>query len=133
LTQDKEYESDRLLVQLVQSQRIMQEAMGTDREHAPVQLYANSFLSDLDRTTLASGNASAAIVSRLQQACTRTVIWERSFGNLTTHTVKQTDLRKRLDGMWQCMDAAKGYTEIYLELPIGDYLVVPFGVFAQMA
>ncbi|KAI4939834.1 uncharacterized protein J4E92_001120 [Alternaria infectoria] len=133
LTQAREYESDLLLVQLAQGQRIMQEAMATDCEHAPVQLYAKSFLSDLDRAALASGNAATAIVSRLQQACTRTAIWERSFGNLATHTVKETDLRQRLDGMWQCMDAAKRYTEIYLELPVEDYLVVPFGVFAQFA
>ena len=133
LTQAREYESDLLLVQLAQSQRIMQEAMATDCEHAPVQLYAKSFLSDLDRTALASGNAATAIVSRLQQACTRTAIWERSFGNLATHTVKETDLRQRLDGMWHCMDAAKRYTKIYLELPVEDYLVVPFGVFAQFA
>ncbi|KAI4669359.1 uncharacterized protein J4E79_001402 [Alternaria viburni] len=133
LTQAREYESDFLLVQLAQSQRIMQEAMATDCEHAPVQLYAKSFLSDLDRAALASGNAATAIVSRLQQACTRTAIWERSFGNLATHTVKETDLRQRLDGMWQCMDAAKEYTEIYLKLPVEDYLVVPFGVFAQFA
>jgi len=133
LTQAREYESDLLLVQLAQSQRIMQEAMATDCEHAPVQLYAKSFLSDLERAALASGNAATAIVSRLQQACTRTAIWERSFGNLATHTVKETDLRQRLDGMWQCMDAAKRYTEIYLELPVEDYLVVPFGVFAQFA
>ena len=133
LTQAREYESDLLLLHLTQSQRIMQEAMATDCDHAPVQLYAKSFLSDLDRVALESGIGATAMVSRLQQACTRTAIWERSFGNLATHTVKEMDLRQRLDGIWQCMDAARRYTEIYLEVPIEDYLVVPFGVFAQFA
>jgi hypothetical protein len=31
------------------------------------------------------------------------------------------------------MEAAKSYTDIYLELPIEEYLVVPFGIFAQFA
>jgi hypothetical protein len=133
LTQAKEYESDLLLVQLAQSQRIMQEAMGTECDHAPVSFYAKSFLSDLDNIELASANGMLAIVLRLQQACTRTAVWERSFGNLASHTVKETDLRQRLDGMWHCMDAAKRYTDIYLELPVEHYPLVPFGVFAQFA
>ena len=133
LTQAKEYESDILLVQLAQSQRIMQEAMGTECDHAPVSFYAKSFLSDVDDIELASANGMSAIVLRLQQACTRTAIWERSFGNLASHTVKEKDLRQRLDGMWHCMDAAKRYTDIYLELPVEHYPLVPFGVFAQFA
>ncbi|CAI9632472.1 unnamed protein product [Alternaria burnsii] len=133
LTQAKEYKSDILLVQLAQSQRIMQEAMGTECDHAPVSFYAKSFLSDLDNIELASANGMSAIVLRLQQACTRTAVWERSFGNLASHTVKETDLRQRLDGMWHCMDAAKRYTDIYLELPVEEYPLVPFGVFAQFA
>ncbi|KAL1798757.1 hypothetical protein ACET3X_002794 [Alternaria dauci] len=133
LTQAEEYESDLLLVQLTRSQRIMQEAMGTEYDHAPVSFYAKSFLSDLDNIGLASVHGTSAIVLRLQQACARTAIWERSFGNLATHTVKETDLRQRLDGMWHCMDAAKKYTDIYLELLVEDYPLVPFGVFAQFA
>jgi hypothetical protein len=35
--------------------------------------------------------------------------------------------------MWHCMDAAKRYTGIYLHLPVEDYPLIPFGVFAQFA
>lgn len=111
----------------------MQEAMGTNFEHAPVHFYIKSFLSDLDNVGIASGDGSAATVLRLQEACTRTAILERSFGNIATQPTKETDLRQRLDGMWHCIDAAKRYTDIYLELRVEDYLLVPFGVFAQFA
>jgi hypothetical protein len=32
-----------------------------------------------------------------------------------------------------CSEAAKGFTDIYLGLPVEDYVVVPFGIFAQFA
>jgi hypothetical protein len=133
LARAQEYGSDTVLVQLAQSQRIMQEVMNTQYEHAPVQFYAKSFLSDLENLGPAAGAGSVATVSRLQHAVTRTAIWERSFVDLTTKSAKETDLRSRLDGMWRCMEAAKGFTSIYLGLPVEDYLVVPFGIFAQFA
>jgi hypothetical protein len=133
LTQAQEYESDGLAVRLAQSQRIMQEVMGTQYEHAPVQFYAKSFLSDLESLGPASGEGSVATVLRLQHAITRTAIWERSFADLATNPMTETHLRPRLDGMWRCMEAAKSFTDIYLELPVEDYLVVPFGIFAQFA
>jgi hypothetical protein len=133
LTRAQEYESDILLVQLAQSQRIMQEVMGTQYEHAPVQFYAKSFLSDLESLGSATGVGSVATVLRLQHEITRTAIWECSFADLATNPTKETDLRPRLDGMWRCMEAAKGFTDIYLGLPVEDYLVVPFGIFAQFA
>jgi hypothetical protein len=133
LTQAQEYESDRVLVQLVHSQHIMQEVMSTQYEHAPVQFYAKSFLSDLQNIGPASGDGSVATVLQLQHAITRTAIWERSFADLAINPTKEIDLRPRLDGMWRCMEAAKGFTDIYLKLPVEDYLVVPFGIFAQFA
>jgi hypothetical protein len=133
LTRAQEYKSDILLVQLAQSQRIMQEVMGTQYEHAPVQFYAKSFLSDLEDLGPVTGVGSVATVLRLQHAITCTAIWERSFADLATNPTKETDLRPRLDGMWRCMEAAKGFTDIYLELLVEDYLVVPFGIFAQFA
>jgi hypothetical protein len=133
LSRAQEYESDTVLVQLAQSQRIMQEVMGTQYEHAPVQFYAKSFLSDLENLGPAAGVGSVVIVSRLQHAITRTAIWERSFADLATNPTKETDLRPRLDGMWRCIEAAKDFTDIYLGLPVEDYLVVPFGIFAQFA
>jgi hypothetical protein len=133
LTQVREYESDLVLVQLVQSQHIMQEVMSTQYEHAPVQFYANSFLSDLQNIGPASGDGSVVTVLQLQHAITRTAIWERSFADLTINPTKEIVLRPRLDGMWRCMEAAKGFTDIYLKLPVEDYLLVPFGIFAQFA
>jgi hypothetical protein len=133
LAQAQEHQSDSFLIQLAQSQRIMQEAMGTQFEHAPVQFYAKSFLSDLENLGPVTGSGSVATVMRLQQAITRAAIWERSFVDIATNLNTETDLRSRLDGMWQCMEAAKAFTLIYLELPVEDYLVVPFGIFAQFA
>ncbi|KAF2126682.1 hypothetical protein P153DRAFT_253346, partial [Dothidotthia symphoricarpi CBS 119687] len=129
----QEYGSDTFLVQLVQTQRIMHEVMSTEYDHAPVQFYAKSFLSDLDSIGSPSGDGTMATVRRLQYACTRTAIWERSFATLTANKVKENDLRQRLDGMWRCMEAVKAYIDVYMEMPPEDYLFVPFGVFAQFA
>jgi hypothetical protein len=74
LTQAQEYEGDLLLVQLAQSQRITQEAVGIACEHTPVHFYAKSFLSDLENIGLTSGNGLTATVLRLQEACTPTAI-----------------------------------------------------------
>jgi hypothetical protein len=132
LSEAKEYESDVHLVQLVQMQRIMQEAMSAEYS-APSQIYAMSFLGDLERLSIAPAVNKMATILRLQQACTRIAIWQRSFAGLTPGISESSDLRKRLDGMWSCMEAVKAYLRMYLEVPVEDYLIMPFVVVAQFA
>lgn len=124
---------DALLVKLVQSQRIMQEAMSINCIDAPIQFYAQSFLSDLEKTGTITGNSTTAIVLRLQQVCSRIAIWEHSFAGVAANKVQPGELRQRLDGMWRCIEAVRSYTDTYMSLPITEYLLVPFGIFAQFA
>jgi hypothetical protein len=133
LSEAKEYESDIDLVQLVHMQRIMQESLALETTTAPCQFYANSFLADLDRLAAISGNGTIANVIRLQDACTRVAIWQCSFAGHNHKQFGSTELRQRLDGMWRCMEAVKIYMELYMNLPVEDYLVISFGVFAQFA
>jgi len=133
LGEAQEYESDGCLVQLVKMQGIMQEAMTVEYSDAPIQFFANSFIADLKRLGSLPKFGTIATVSRLQDACTRIAIWQRAFVGLTSETVDSSTLRQRLDGMWRCMEAVKAYLDIYLAIPVEDYPLVPFWVFAQFA
>jgi hypothetical protein len=133
LSEDKEYESDIHLVHLVRMQRIMQESLAPESTTVPCQFYANSFLGDLKRLGTISGYSTIANVLRLQDACTRVSIWQCAFAGLDHKQYGSTELRRRLYGMWRCMEAVKIYMEIYMALPVEEYLVVPFGVFAQFS
>jgi hypothetical protein len=133
LSEAQEYESDSDLLQLVHMQRIMQESMAIESKRAPYQLYANSFLKDLEILSSRTGKGTMAPLLRLQDACTRIAIWQRSFTGLTSDVHGPDSLRQRLDGMWSCMEAVKVYIDLYMELPVEQYLVLPFRVFAQFA
>ncbi|KNG47037.1 trna processing endoribonuclease protein [Stemphylium lycopersici] len=109
----------------------MQEVMGIEQKHAPVHFFARTFLGDLDSVGCPSGDRAMAIVLRLQQACTRTAIRERSFADLAINPSKDIDLRHRLDGIWSYMEAAKSLSDTYLQLPVEDYPIFPFGIFAH--
>jgi hypothetical protein len=132
LSEAKEHESDAYLVQLVQMQRIMQEAMCTER-NAPIQFYAKSFLSDLDELALFPERCTMATVLRSQKTCTRIAIWQLSFAGITNETTKSSELRQRLDGMWHCMETVKLHMDDYLEIAVEEYPVLPYGIFAQFA
>jgi hypothetical protein len=131
LSEAQEYQSDSCLVQLVQMQRIVQETT-TIEYNAPCQFYAKSFLEELNKISKPSGSDIVATVLQLQDACTRIAIWQRSFTNLNSEA-HSSDFRKRLEGMWHCIEAIKAYMDIYMDMPVNRYLLVPFGVFAQFA
>jgi hypothetical protein len=133
LSEAHDYQSDRQLVQLVHMQRIMQETMDVEYNHAPTHLYASSFLQDLKNFSTPSGNGTISTLIQLQDACTRIAIWQRSFANISSKAASPSCLRHQLDGMWHCMEAVKSYMDIYMDISVKDYLVVPFGVFAQFA
>lgn len=129
----QEYESDASLVQLVRMQRIMHEAMSVEYGHASVQSYASSFLDGLDSIKIKSGKGAMAMVLRLQQACTRTAMWECSLPTISTGGAEEKNTPQRLHDMWKCIEAVRAYIDVYIHLPVVDYLTVPFGVFAQFA
>jgi hypothetical protein len=131
LSESQEYQSDSYLVQLVLMQRLIQETT-TVEYNAPCQFYAKSFLQDLNKISGPFGSGIVGTVLRLQDACTRIAIWQRSFTNLTNEA-GSSDFRKRLEGMWHCIEAVKAYMDIYMDMPVDCYLLVPFGVFAQFA
>jgi hypothetical protein len=133
LSEAQEYESDSSLLQLVHMQRVMQEAMAIESNRAPCQLYANSFLKDLDLLSSQTAESTLAPVIRLQDACTRIAIWQRSFTGLASDVYDSDSLRQRLDGMWKCMEAVKVYIDLYMTIPVDQYLKLPFRVFAQFA
>lgn len=133
LVEVREYESDTEVVQLVQMQRIMQEAMAAEHSSAPIQLYAKSFLGEL----VGLGNerlyGAPKIVQQLQGACTKVAIWERAFVGLTSGQTALSAPRPRLDGMWCCMEAVKAFLNVFMTLPVEAYPTVPFTVFGQFA
>lgn len=131
----REYESDTLLVRLVQMQRITQEAMTTEHGTAPAQVYAKSLLSELDALEVSSDYGPTAITLKLQAAATRVAIWQRAFVGLTSDSANLNTgtLRLHLEGMWRCMEAVKAYMDIFLTLPIQDYPVISFTIFGQFA
>jgi hypothetical protein len=133
LSEAHEHQSDGHLVQLVHMQRIMQETMAIEYPNAPCQFYASSFLRELEKISTFSGNGTIETVVRLQDACTRVAVWQRSFANLSGEIAGPSRLRQRLEGMWYCMEASKTFIDIYMDISVQDYLVVPFGVFAQFA
>jgi hypothetical protein len=133
LGEAKEYESDSHLLQLVHMQRVMQESMSLGSTNTPSQLYANSFLKELEALRPLVNHGTIATVLRLQDACTQIAIRQQSFTGMTRENTDPSRLRHRLDGMWQCMEAVKAYFDIYMSVPPADYLVVPFGIFAQFA
>jgi hypothetical protein len=132
LSDVEEHESDKYLVQLVHMQRIMQEASVVGHASAPCQIYASSFLHDLEIMGTISGCRTSSAVLQLQNTCTRIAIWQRSFARITEEATPST-LRQRLDGMWHCMEAVQAFLDIYMGMPTEDYLVVPAGVFSQFA
>jgi hypothetical protein len=131
LSEAREYQSDSNLVQLVHMQRLIQETTTFDC-NAPCQFYAKSILQELDTISEPSQGVTIATVLRLQDACTRIAIWQRSFANLPSKA-DSNGLRQRLEGMWHCIEAVKVYMDIYMDMPVQDYLLVPFAVFAQFA
>jgi hypothetical protein len=133
LAEAQEYRSDSHLVQLVHMQRIIQETMAVDHQNAPCQFYANSFLQELEKLSKSTEDSTIATVVRLQDACTRIAIWQRSFANLSGKASDPSRLRQMLEGMWNCMEASKAFVDVYMGVRVEDYLVVPFGVFAQFA
>jgi hypothetical protein len=133
LVEARDYESDDHLVQIVQMQRIMQEAMFIEHSNAPIQLYANSFLGELDALGYLSSSGGTSNALKLQAASTKVAIWQRAFVGLPSGLVDSAALRPRLHGMWCCIEAIKVYMEVFMTLSVEDYPVVPFTIFGQFA
>lgn len=133
LEEAKEYGSDALVLQLARMQRVMQDTMVIENNSVPVKLYANSFLNELAQLQVLPGNSGLGLMIKLQEACTRIAIWQRSFAGLNNASSSSHVVRQRLDGMWRCMESTKEFLEIYFQLSIEDYVTIPFGVFAQFA
>ncbi|KAH7076706.1 hypothetical protein BKA63DRAFT_510576 [Paraphoma chrysanthemicola] len=133
LITDRDLESDISLVQLVGMQRIVQETISTGNNSAPCTFYGQSCLAELNALGLTPEQGGKTLVARLQFLYAQVAVWQRSFIGIDTDRVDGTDLRLRLNGMWQCMEAAKAFFSAYLEIPIAEYPIVPFGMFAQFA
>ncbi|KAH7086893.1 hypothetical protein FB567DRAFT_526514 [Paraphoma chrysanthemicola] len=133
LMTNRDFESDIFLVQLVGMQRIVQETINTGKNTAPCTFYAKSFLAELNALDLLPEQDSKTLVARLQLLYAQVAIWQRSFIGIDTDRIDGADLRLRLNGMWQCMEATKAFLSAYLDIPIAEYPIVPFGVFAQFA
>jgi hypothetical protein len=133
LAEAPEYESDSHLLQLVNTQRIMQEAVAVEHSNVPVQLYAKSLLAELDAPRATQEHGITVTVLRLQEACARIAVWQRAFVGLTGGAIEPSALRQRLDSMWHCMEAVKAYIDIYMTVSVEDYPVVSFTIFAQFA
>jgi hypothetical protein len=133
LAEAPEYKSDSHLLQLVKMQRVIQEAVAVEHSNVPVQLYAKSFLDELDALGATPEHGITATILQLQEASARIAVWQRAFVGLTCGSIEPTALRQRLDAMWRCMDALKAYIDIYMAISVEDYPVVSFTIFAQFA
>lgn len=115
-----ELESDRALVSLVQSQRIMHQAMSPPSLlHDPNTLQIE--LDNIVPPDTHTAERTSATLLRLQRACSLVAVWEPSF---STHN---------LNGIWSCITALTSYLTLYAALPVPSYPTVPFTVFAQFA
>lgn len=116
--EDTGLESDKVLVSLVQSQKIMHQAMS-----APLLLHHPRVLqTDLDSVDLADpADDVIPTLLTLQRECARIAIYESSFA------------KRDLEGVWSCVSAITSYLTTYASLPVAAYLTVPFTVFGQFA
>jgi hypothetical protein len=112
-------DSDKLLIGLVLSQKIMHQAMSSSLLHVPeAQQTSLDSITSADTTT---ANNVAQTLLLLQHSCALIAIWEPSF---LTHD---------LNGIWTCVSALTSYLTLYDSLPIPSYPTLPFTVFAQFA
>ena len=111
--------SDNLLIGLVQSQKIMHQAMSPSLFHVP-EAQQTSLDSITSAGTTTANNLTQTLLS-LQHSCALIAIWEPSF---PTHD---------LNGIWTCVSALTSYLTLYTSLPISSYPTLPFTIFAQFA
>jgi len=133
LEQGSEYESDAILVQMVRTQRIMDEALMMDQPEAPSRLYARSLQADLERLAFPSTaeNTHMGSFLRQQRAVARLAIWEHSFADIGESPNASNDLRPRLEGMWACVEAIKEYMDLHFAIPVDLYLTESFAVYGM--
>jgi len=114
-----EQESDRVLVGLVQSQKIMHQAMSPSLLRLPEALQTE--LDDINPAAIkTTGDLTHTLLS-LQHSCAAIAIWSPSF---PTHN---------LSGIWSCISHLTHYLTLYASLPVSSYPMLPFTVFAQFA
>lgn len=114
-----ELESDKILISLVQSQKIMHQAMSPSPLHTPSALQIS--LDEANPADLHNAPSLTQTLLSLQHSCARIAIWEPSF---LTHD---------LDGIWTCVSAMTSYLALYSSLPVPSYPTIPFTAFAQFA
>lgn len=133
LEQGAEYESDAILVQMVRTQRIMDEALTIDQPEAPSRLYARSLQADLERLDMPTTAEKTHMGSFLKQqrAVARLAIWEHSFADLGDVPDASSNLRPRLEGMWACVEAIRDYMDLHFAIPVGVYLTESFAVYGK--
>ncbi|KAF3037185.1 Pyridoxine 4-dehydrogenase [Didymella heteroderae] len=112
-------ENDRVLVALVQSQKIMHQAVSQSLPHSSEALQTE--IDDNSPVGNSPANSVAWTLLSLQRECARIATWEPSF------------LAHNLEGIWFCISALTSYLTLYNSIPVSSYLTVPFTVFAQFA
>jgi hypothetical protein len=112
-------ESDKLLLRLVQSQKIMHQAMSQSLLHTPEALQTE--VDEVEPADMNTADDLTRTLLSLQHSCARIAIWEPSF------------LTHNLDGIWSCISSLTSYLTLYNSLPVPSYPTIPFTVFAQFA
>lgn len=134
LEQGAEYESDAVLVQMVRTQRLMDEALAIGQPEAPSRLFARSLQADLERLVIPSAVQLTHVGGflRQQRAVARLAIWEHSFADLGESTTAPHDLRPRLEGLSACVEAIREYMNLHFAIPVSLYLTESFAVYGGL-
>lgn len=142
LLHTREYDSDALLVQIVRLQSIAQEAHTTETSSAPIQMYINAFVADLDREH--AGNQSVRNegdndlrLEQLQFLTCKIHCYELSLNQLqqqdTNKASSRAALRAHLPDLYCLMEAIQAFTDLFFTIPIDEYLTTTFAVWGQFA
>ena len=127
----KEYESDLFLVQMVRLQHLAEDTHTTETPTAPMQMYVKAFEADLLKIRQNDPCKTENIFLKLQYSSAAILVWELSLNEMLEN--KTQPLRNHLDDLYRCLEAIRGFLDVYFSIPTAAYLTIPFSVFGQFA
>jgi hypothetical protein len=133
LEENREYESDLFLVQIVRVQHLAEDLHTTETPSAPMQMYVKAFDADLTRLKQNDPNPNPEnnVLLQLQYLTAEILVWELSLIDLQEN--KTNPLRSHLDDIYHCLDAIKRFIDIFFSISPNEYLLLPFSFFGQFA
>ncbi|KAK5135788.1 hypothetical protein LTR08_004614 [Meristemomyces frigidus] len=129
LLQEKEYDSDPLLVQMVRLQHLAEDTHTTEVPSAPMQMYVKAFKADLTKLRENDPCKGDNTMLKLQYLSAEILVYEFSLIDLQEKKTKP--IRSHLDDLFRCMEAIQAFFDVYFTIPIEQILTIPFSIFGQ--